>query len=247
MSFHNNMVFLSFAKLIKLGIYNKLVRIFMKTLSKTEEDYLKALLHLIWESNEKQTGTNKLADLLGIKPASANNMLKKLRDKKLVSYVKYGKINLTKQGKSIAVNLIRKHRLWETFLYEKMDFSWDEVHEVAEQLEHIHSPKLINQLDKLLDHPKFDPHGDPIPNSDGEIKKHSKKTLLEINEGSMCRMVGVRDNTTAFLKYVSEMGLGIKTNIKVVSKQEFDNSLHIEFNGNLILVSEKFAKNIVVL
>jgi DtxR family transcriptional regulator, Mn-dependent transcriptional regulator len=136
-----------------------------------EENYIKALFHISYDNDKfRVVGTNELAHHLGVKPATANNMLKKLKEKKYLSYEKYGKISLTSTGKKSALLLVRKHRLWETFLYEKLDFTWDEVHEVAEELEHINSEKLIEKLDKLLNFPKFDPHGDPIPNGENGQK-----------------------------------------------------------------------------
>ena len=127
-------------------------------------------------------------------------MLKKLKEKELVDYEKYGKITLTKTGRKKALDIIRKHRLWETFLYEKLEFSWDEVHEVAEQLEHIQSEKLVDKLEKLLEYPDFDPHGDPIPNKKGEIKVQVKKTLSDVAVGSSCQMVAVKDDSSSFLQ-----------------------------------------------
>jgi len=215
-------------------------------LSYTEENYLKALLQATIHNGSEEVGTNELASALFIKPATANDMLKKLKAKKLVTYEKYGKITLSKEGRKHAVEILRKHRLWETFLYEKLDFSWDEVHEVAEQLEHIHSEKLVDKLDKFLAFPEFDPHGDPIPNKKGEIKVQHKTTLAEIIVGEMCKMVAVKDNSSSFLQYVVKVGLGINNHIKVISKQEFDGSMVIEINGEQISVSKKFADNIFV-
>ncbi|MEO0066766.1 MAG: hypothetical protein RI983_2092 [Bacteroidota bacterium] len=141
----------------------------MQVLSYTEENYLKGLFKLTIELGEKEeAGTNEIAAQLGVKPASVNDMLKKLKDKKLIQYERYGKSSLTKEGKKRAIEIVRKHRLWETFLHEKLDFNWDEVHEVAEQLEHIQSKKLIDKLDQFLEYPSIDPHGDPIPNAKGE-------------------------------------------------------------------------------
>ena len=139
-------------------------------LTYTEENYLKALLKSTFENGTNKAGTNELALLLVVKPATVNHMLKKLKEKELVDYEKYGKIKLTNKGKKIALYIIRKHRLWETFLYQKLEFSWEEVHEVAEQLEHIQSEKLVDKLDKFLDYPEFDPHGDPIHIIKTEIK-----------------------------------------------------------------------------
>jgi DtxR family Mn-dependent transcriptional regulator len=145
-------------------------------LSFTEENYLKALWHLTMDNTHKgDAGTNELAAHLNVKPATSNDMLKKLKEKKLVDYKKYGKSSLTNKGKKLAIEVVRKHRLWETFLYEKLEFTWDEVHEVAEQLEHIQSQKLVDKLDKFLNYPYFDPHGDVIPNAKGEMRVPLKK------------------------------------------------------------------------
>jgi DtxR family Mn-dependent transcriptional regulator len=216
-------------------------------LSQTEENYLKALLRISFDNNTNEVGTNELAAQLDVKPATVNDMLKKLKDKELVSYKKYGKITLTKEGEKLSTEILRKHRLWETFLYEKLNFTWDEVHEVAEQLEHIQSSKLIDQLDKFLNYPEYDPHGDPIPNKKGEMKIKYKKTLSEIEVGKKCKMVAVRDNSSSFLQYVVKVGLGINNKIKVLSKQEYDDLLEIEVNGKKSSVSQKFAENIYVL
>jgi DtxR family Mn-dependent transcriptional regulator len=215
-------------------------------LSSTEENYLKALLKLTSESETNEAGTNELASLLALKPATVNDMLKKLKEKQLVVYEKYGKISLTTEGKKIALEIIRKHRLWETFLYDKLKFTWDEVHEVAEQLEHIHSAKLIEKLDDFLGYPEFDPHGEPIPDSKGEIKQTSNKTLAEVRIGESCKMKSVKDNSSSFLQYVDKVGLAINSQIRVVSKQDYDALMVIEVNGITSTVSQKFAENIYV-
>lgn len=216
-------------------------------LSTTEENYLKALLQLtIEQSSKAEAGTNELATQLGVKPATANDMLKKLKEKKLINYEKYGKSSLTTQGKKLAVEVVRKHRLWETFLYEQLGFTWDEVHEVAEQLEHIQSSKLIDRLDKLLNYPSFDPHGDVIPTASGEMKMPSKKTLNEEEVGHNCKMVGVKDNSAAFLQYVDKVGLSMHNHIKVLSRQPYDELIEIEVNGRKSSVSPRFAENIVI-
>jgi DtxR family Mn-dependent transcriptional regulator len=216
-------------------------------LTYTEENYLKALLRLSTMEPEKEgAGTNELAANLGVKPATANDMLKRLKEKKLIDYEKYGKISLTRSGRKYGIEVLRKHRLWETFLSEKLGFSWDEVHEVAEQLEHIHSEKLINSLDKYLGFPKFDPHGDAIPGANGEMKKLHQKTLSEAGPGIDCKMTGVKDNTSAFLQYVEKTGLSLNCNIRVISRQTFDKLMEIEVNKKIITVSQKFAENIYV-
>lgn len=217
-------------------------------LSFTEENYLKALFQLIHENRLKsEAGTNELAMHLGLKPATVNDMLKKLKEKKLIDYEKYGKISLTKLGTKAGVEVLRKHRLWETFLYQKLGFTWDEVHQVAEQLEHIQSQKLIDSLDKFLDYPEFDPHGDVIPNANGEIKYQYRITLSEIDAGKKCKMVAVIDNSPTFLKYVIELGVAIGSEIKVLSRNAYDNMLLIETNGKQASVSAKFSDNIYVI
>ena len=216
-------------------------------LSLAEENYLKALLQISLEAgHHNEAGTNQLAAHLGVKPATVNDMLKRLKEKKMIHYEKYGKISLTAEGKKRAAEVLRKHRLWETFLYEKLEFTWDEVHEVAEQLEHIQSSKLVDKLDKLLGYPAFDPHGDPIPNAKGEIKIAFKKILSEISPGKTCKVVAVKDNSASFLQYVTQLGIGIDLKVKVISKQSFDGSMEIEVNKKTTTVSQKFAENIFV-
>ncbi|WP_017258346.1 metal-dependent transcriptional regulator [Pedobacter arcticus] len=216
-------------------------------LSFTEENYLKALLKITIDNNVVEVGTNELASHLDVKPATVTDMLKKLKEKQLINYEKYGKISLNDNGRKIALEILRKHRLWETFLYQKLDFNWDEVHEIAEQLEHIKSAKLINKLDAFLDFPQFDPHGDPIPTEQGEIKVTYKKTLSEVSVGDVCKLVAVKDNSAAFLQYVVKIGLGISSIIKVIGRQDFDAMMMIDVDGTTHHVSEKFAENVFVL
>lgn len=216
-------------------------------ISQAEENYLKVLFHLTDEIADKtEAGTNELAEALDVTPATVNNMLKKLREKDLVSYEKYGKISLTPQGRTYAIQIVRKHRLWETFLYEKLNFTWDEVHEVAEQLEHIRSVKLIEQLERFLDYPKLDPHGDPIPNAKGEITFIKRKTLAEIGIGESCKLVSVKDNSSSFLQYLMKLGMGLSSKIKVLDHQEFDGSMEIEVDGLRSSISRKVALNLFV-
>ena len=216
-------------------------------LSSTEENYLKALLHLTFISEKEEAGTNEIAAYLGVKPATANDMLKRLKEKKMIQYEKYGKISMSEKGRILATEVLRKHRLWETFLYEKLDFTWDEVHEVAEQLEHIQSHKLVDKLDKFLNYPRFDPHGDVIPDAKGEMSAPFRKTLAEVETGKTCKMVAVKDNTAPFLQYVMKVGLGINNKIKVINKQSYDALMEIEVDGKKSHVSQKFAENILVL
>ena len=216
-------------------------------ISQAEENYLKALFHLTNEIQEKsEAGTNELAEMLDVTPATANNMLKKLKEKEWVAYEKYGKITLTDKGRNLAVETVRKHRLWETFLYEKLNFTWDEVHEVAEQLEHIQSNKLVEQLESFLDFPETDPHGDPIPNAKGEIKFVKRKTLSEVEVGKTYKLIAVKDNSSSFLQYVVKLGLGLSSKIKIVSRQEFDGSMEIEVNKVRSSISKKVAQNLLI-
>jgi DtxR family Mn-dependent transcriptional regulator len=217
-------------------------------LSITEENYIKHILsHSMENSMNSGVGTNELALSLEVKPSSVNVMLKKLREKGLIEYEKYGKIYLTDNGRLLGLEIIRKHRLWETFLYEKLDFTWDEVHEVAEQLEHIKSTKLVEKLDKFLGFPSIDPHGDPIPNGKLEMKTISKMVLTEIPIGGKCKMVAVKDNSAVFLKFVQEIGLSINNEVEIISKLEFDESIEIVVNKIKSRVSKKFAQNICVI
>lgn len=216
-------------------------------LSFTEENYLKALMQITLGDQEKNTvGTNELATHLAVKPATANDMLKKLKEKKLVDYKKYGKISLTAKGKLYAIETIRRHRLWETFLFEKLEFTWDEVHEVAEQLEHIQSNKLIDKLDKFLDYPQYDPHGDIIPDANGKFRIQYKYTLADLEVGNKCKMVAVKENGKSFLQYVEKLQLSINTFIKIITIEDYDGLIEIEVNKKKFSVSKQFAENIFV-
>jgi DtxR family Mn-dependent transcriptional regulator len=216
-------------------------------LTQTEENYLKALFQLAsGRPGDKDAGTNELAQQLEVKPASVHEMLKRLKEKGLVSYERYGRITLTARGRQSAVGVIRKHRLWETFLYEKLKFTWDEVHEVAEQLEHIQSAKLVDRLDEFLGHPKYDPHGDPIPDAKGVIRQEARLTLAEVQEGSSCRMIAVKDNSMPFLQQVMRLGLALKSRIRVIRRNAFDSTLEIEVGKKTHTVSQKFAEHIYV-
>ncbi len=218
----------------------------LNNLTKSEEDYLKALFQLLVEDNAAKVGNNQLADYLKVSPASTNNMVKKLKAKEYVISEKYGKLDLTEDGRSIAVRLIRKHRLWETFLCNYLNFTWDEVHDVAEQLEHIKSRKLIDELDRFMDFPKNDPHGELIPNANGEYAVLPKIMLSSLSEGDVCKLVAVNDGSVNFLKYVSEIGLALSSEIKVLEVREFDKSIRIEFNDVIETVTRKFADNVFV-
>lgn len=217
-------------------------------LSNTEENYLKALLKLGSENEGKDAaGINEMAAHLGVKPATATDMFKKLKEKKLVDYKKYGKISLTDSGRDSAVNVVRKHRLWETFLFQKLNFTWDEVHEVAEQLEHIKSQKLVNKLEEFLDYPEFDPHGDPIPKANGKMVPLVKMALADLKPGDTCMVIAVKDTSNLFLKYLERLGINIGTEIKVIEMISFDGSLLVSIQGQEPRnVSIKFAESLLV-
>jgi DtxR family Mn-dependent transcriptional regulator len=217
-------------------------------LSHTEENYLKALLKISTQNEGKdEAGTNEMAANLGVKPATATDMLKKLKEKGLVYYEKYGKITLTADGKRNALAILRKHRLWETFLSKKLDFSWDEVHEVAEQLEHIKSEKLVGKLEEFLDFPEFDPHGDPIPKANGEIPITKNTLLSTANFGVLYKVTAVKDTSSVFLKYLEKLNINIGTKIKLIEKISFDDSFVIEVNEKFrINISLKFANSLLV-
>jgi DtxR family Mn-dependent transcriptional regulator len=184
--------------------------------------------------------------MLDTKASSVTDMLKKLSEKEWVNYQKYQGVSLTEKGKLNAKIIVRKHRLWEVFLVEKLGFAWDEVHEVAEELEHIQSEKLINQLDQFLNFPSFDPHGDPIPNAKGEIKKIDKQLVSEIEIGKTITCVGVKDTSVDFLQYLNKQSISLGTKMKVLEKEPFDGTLKFEINNNVLVISDKIANNLFV-
>lgn len=214
-------------------------------ISFTEENYLKAIFHLQQEFSEG-VSTNAIADKMETKPSSVTDMVQKLAQKKLVSYQKYRGTTLTSKGSKIAANVIRKHRLWEVFLVDKLDFHWDEVHEVAEQLEHIQSEKLIAQLDRYLGQPDFDPHGDPIPDKDGNMKATEKKLLSELKKTQRGVCVGVKETQSEFLQYLDKRKITIGTKIKVLGKEFFDGSMIIQVEKDQFFISKKIADNLYI-
>lgn len=219
--------------------------IFNTMFSQSEENYLKAIYHL---SKGKKNGvsTNDIATKLATKPSSVSDMIKKLSEKDLISYKKYYGVNLTDSGKKIACTVIRKHRLWEVFLVEKLNFSWDEVHDVAEQLEHIQSSKLIDELDALLGFPTHDPHGDPIPDKNGNYSIIEKVLLSSLHKDEKGLCVGVKDSSTEFLKYLDKKGFVIGETIQVVEKEEYDDSFVVLLKNNRVSISYKIANNLFV-
>lgn len=212
----------------------------------TEENYIKAIYKLI-ESEGDTVSTNAIAEKMDTKAASVTDMLKKLFAKKLINYQKYQGVTLTPKGEKVALNIIRKHRLWEMFLVEKLDFKWDEVHDVAEQLEHINSDKLIEQIDKFLNYPKVDPHGDPIPDAKGKLNIPKSHLLSKLKKNDVCIMTGVVDHSPAFLQYLDKSGITLGNEIRIKDMVAFDHSLQITINkGNTVFISNDVAKNILV-
>ena len=212
----------------------------------SEENYLKVIYHLSMASSAKGITTNAIANEMESKPSSVTDMVQKLAEKGFVIYKKYQGVSLTETGKLHAVMIVRKHRLWEVFLVDKLDFSWDEVHDVAEQLEHIKSEKLIDKLDEFLDYPTEDPHGDPIPDRNGKIAKVEKQLLSEIDVDRKVICVGVKDSSSAFLQYLDKQQIALGSSIKVTGKEDFDLSLTLEVDGKEVSVSNKIAANLFV-
>lgn len=207
--------------------------------SQTEENYLKAIFKTC-EKENKAASTNAISKEMNTSAASVTDMLKRLSEKELINYAKYKGVTLTKKGDLLAKDLVRKHRLWEVFLVKKLSFSWDEVHEIAEQLEHIKSDTLIERLDGYLGHPKFDPHGDPIPDANGMIIERKQTPLSEMLEGDSGVVVGVQEHSTPFLQYLDKLGLGLGAEVLIQEKFDFDNSMKIQLNEDkdLILTSQ---------
>jgi DtxR family Mn-dependent transcriptional regulator len=212
--------------------------------SQSEENYLKTIFHL-QVGNEAVT-TNALAEKLQTRPASVTDMMKKLNAKKLLHYKPYYGFYLTTEGKKIALNVIRRHRLWEFFLAEKLKFSWNEVHGVAEELEHISSKQLIDKLDEFLNFPEFDPHGDPIPDSKGKMKSYSEVLLTELPFNKLAEVCRVANQSGEMLELLQHKNIGIGTRLEVKKHFEFDHSLELKIKTTTLTISEQLAKNILV-
>ncbi len=211
----------------------------------SEENYLKAIFHLE-RTYPSGVSTNALAEQMGAKASSVTDMMKRLSEKKLVKYKKYQGVKLSETGKETAIEVIRKHRLWEVFLVDKLGFAWDEVHEVAEQLEHIKSEKLISELDKFLGYPKKDPHGDPIPDAKGVFVFADKVLLSELNIGESGICVGVKDSSTEFLQYLDKNDIALGKEISVLEKESFDQSMLINLIGRELKISNVISSNLYI-
>lgn len=217
----------------------------MYFMTRSEENYIKTIFHL-GRKGTQEVATNAIAELMETKPSSVTDMIKKLSEKDLVNYKRYQGVSLTKLGTKTALGIIRKHRLWEVFLVEKLDFSWDEVHDVAEQLEHIKSDKLIDSLDRLLAFPKFDPHGDPIPDKNGGFKERDRDLLSDVPINTVGVCVGVKDSSATFLKFLDKNGIALGNQIRVMEREEFDGSLNIEIDGRNMQISNVIASNLYI-
>lgn len=216
------------------------------SLTSTEENYLKAIFK-IEEREQGPAGTNHIAEEMSTSAASASDMIRKLSEKELLNYEKYRGVHLSPEGRRIATLLIRKHRLWESFLVEKLNFNWDEIHEIAEELEHIRSTKLIRQLDAFLGHPKYDPHGDPIPNAEGIFHKRQQIQLSKMQQEAQGVIVGVNEHSTSFLQFLDQQGLVLGTRIRMLQLYDFDESVEVEVNEKeKRTLSKKVSENIYV-
>ena len=212
----------------------------------TEENYLKTIFKL-FEKGMAEVSTNAIAERMNTRAASVTDMLKKLSEKKLIHYQKYQGVTLTSQGKKIAVNIIRKHRLWEVFLVEKLSFKWDEVHDIAEQLEHINSDELVVRLDKFLNYPKFDPHGDAIPDRNGKFHFQESRPISQLKKDDVCIMTGVVDHSPSFLQHLDKINILLGNEIKIKEINEYDKSIFISINHKkAIYLSNIIAQNILV-
>lgn len=218
----------------------------MESISATEENYLKA----IYKISEKESGvaSNKaISAMMDTSAASVTDMIRRLADKNLIHYEKHKGVTLTKQGNKIATSLIRRHRLWEVFLLEKLHFSWDEIHPIAEELEHIGAEKLTNRLEEFLGYPKFDPHGDPIPDADGNIMVRQQALLSDLVVSEKGVLVGVQEHSAAFLQYLDRLGLNLGTTIELLEKFEYDESVSVRLNDKTEqILSDKVSQNLFV-
>ena len=215
-------------------------------ISFTEENYLK-VIHRLSEANSDDISTNAVAELMQTKAASVTDMLRKLAEKGWVNYQKYQGVRLSAEGEKIALSIVRKHRLWEVFLVDKMGFNWDEVHEIAEQLEHIESDQLINKLDEYLGFPKTDPHGDPIPNKEGILPELAYSHLSDIKATKTCKLMGVAQDSAVFLQLLTKLNLSLGAKLDIQEINEFDRSIFVSINdATPIFISHEVAKNILV-
>ena len=214
--------------------------------SYAEENYLKVIYKLSI-NEKKRVVTKSIADRIATKPSSVTDMVKKLAEKRFLNYEKHHGVKLTRNGELIAIDIIRKHRLWEEFLSEYLGFKWDEVHDIAEELEHINSDFLIERLDKFLNYPKFDPHGDPIPDNKGMFPSVESLRLSELEQGEKSIVVGLIDKTASFLRYLDKLEIHIGSEIEVERRINFDLSMEIVINKQKKNhISQKVSENLLI-
>jgi DtxR family Mn-dependent transcriptional regulator len=213
----------------------------------SEENYLKSIFRLSQMAEVKKISTSGIAESLGNNPASVVDMIRKLTDKQLIEYDKKKGVKLTPQGLKDAIQIVRRHRLWEVFLLEKLGYRWDEIHDIAEELEHIKSPDLADRLEQFLQFPEYDPHGDPIPKANGKMAKSYSASLADGKVGNTYRVAAVRDTSSSFLQYLHKLEISIGTQIRLVEQITFDQSLVISINNaEPTTVSSKFSENILI-
>ena len=218
----------------------------MLSLSHTEENYLKAIFK-ISAAKDKLASTNEISRCLNVRAASVSDMLKRLSKKKLIRHEKHRGVSLTKAGQKFAIHLVRKHRLWEVFLVNKLGLAWEEVHDIAEELEHIESPKLIDRLDAFLGYPSFDPHGDPIPDAAGKFTQREQVPLSELPLNTTASVVGVTEHSAGFLKYLNEIQIQVGRRIRILERQSYDKSIKVKIkNKEILFLTHEVAKHILV-
>lgn len=224
---------------------SKLIVRYTKMQSFTEENYLKIIYHLS-NNNDQAVQTNAIAERMQTKAASVTDMMRKLAEKELVAYKKYQGVRLTDSGRSAAVNVVRKHRLWEVFLVEKLNFKWDEVHDIAEELEHINSAELVDRLDEFLAFPKNDPHGDPIPDKHGRFTNNTFVKLSKLKSGDQGIILGVSEHSSGFLKHLEKVGLTLGRQVSILDTIDFDGSVELLIENKKINISREVAKHILI-
>ncbi|TDN40339.1 metal-dependent transcriptional regulator [Hymenobacter sp. UV11] len=211
----------------------------------TEENYLKAIYKLAEEEPGQDVSTNRIAAALTTRAASVTDMLRRLADKQLLEYEKYRGVRLTPEGRRLALLTVRKHRLWEVFLVQQLGFNWDEVHDVAEELEHVQSPLLMRRLDEFLNFPTLDPHGDPIPAENGAVRRPAHRLLAELGVGECGTLASVKDTSAPFLQYLDKMGLPLGARVRILEKIAFDNSLEVQINDErTVVISAEVGRNL---
>jgi len=215
--------------------------------SHTEENYLKTIYKLAEAEPGQDVSTNRIAAALSTRAASVTDMLRRLAEKELLRYEKYRGVQLTPEGRRLALLTVRKHRLWEVFLVQQLGFNWDEVHEVAEELEHVQSPLLMRRLDEFLNYPTLDPHGDPIPAEDGAMRRPTQRLLADLEVGERGTLAAVKDTSAPFLQYLDKVGLPLGAQLKVLDKVAFDNSLELRINRErTVLISAEVGRNLFI-